>query len=100
VHEALWLSPNRPKQNITGRLDRRTLRKAKVLAAKRNTSISGLLAAQIERSSARTTPTNRPIDEPSHTSNRGFPSAAGSSRPVTSGMSDRTFVDSNVLIVG
>lgn len=35
-------------QNITIRLDRRTLRKAKVLAAQRNTSISGLLAQQIE----------------------------------------------------
>ena len=34
-------------QNITIRLDRRTLRRAKVLAAKRNTSISGLLAQQI-----------------------------------------------------
>ena len=31
-------------QNITIRLDRRTLRRAKVFAAKRNTSISGLLA--------------------------------------------------------
>lgn len=40
--------PETTKQNITLRLDRRTLRKAKVLAAKRNTSISGLLAAQIE----------------------------------------------------
>ena len=37
------------KQNITLRLDRQTLRKAKVLAARRNTSISGLLAEQIER---------------------------------------------------
>ncbi len=36
------------KQNITVRLDRRTLRRAKILAAKRNTSISGLLARQIE----------------------------------------------------
>ena len=35
-------------QNVTVRLDRRTLRKAKILAAKRNTSISRLLAAQIE----------------------------------------------------
>jgi predicted transcriptional regulator len=34
-------------QNITIRLDRRTLRRAKVLAATRNTSISGLLAQQI-----------------------------------------------------
>jgi hypothetical protein len=31
--------------DLLGRLDRRTLRRAKVLAAKRNTSISGLLAA-------------------------------------------------------
>jgi hypothetical protein len=36
------------KQNITVRLDRQTLRKAKILAAKRNTSISGLLAQEIE----------------------------------------------------
>lgn len=35
-------------QNITVRLDRGTLRKAKILAARRNTSISGLLAQQIE----------------------------------------------------
>lgn len=36
------------RQNITVRLSRRTLRRAKVLAAKRHTSISGLLALQIE----------------------------------------------------
>jgi hypothetical protein len=41
-------STDATKQNITVRLDSRTLRKAKVLAAKRNTSISGLLAEQIE----------------------------------------------------
>jgi hypothetical protein len=35
-------------QNITVRLNRRTLRKAKILAARRNTSISGFLAEQIE----------------------------------------------------
>lgn len=35
-------------QNITVRLSRRTLHKAKILAAKRKTSISGLLADQIE----------------------------------------------------
>jgi hypothetical protein len=40
--------PESTKQNITVRLDRRTLRKAKILAARRNTSISDLLAAQIE----------------------------------------------------
>jgi len=36
------------KQNLTISLDRQTLRKAKALAAKRGTSISGLLAGQIE----------------------------------------------------
>lgn len=41
-------APDTTSQNITVRLDRRTLRRAKVLAAKRNTSISGLLAQQIE----------------------------------------------------
>lgn len=35
-------------QSITVRLNRRTLRKARTLAARRNTSISGLLAEQIE----------------------------------------------------
>jgi len=35
-------------QNITIRLDQRTVRRAKVLAAKRNTSISKLIAQQIE----------------------------------------------------
>lgn len=37
-----------PRQNVTVSLTRETLRKAKVLAAQRETSISGLLAAQIE----------------------------------------------------
>jgi hypothetical protein len=36
------------KQNVTVSLDRQTVRKAKILAAKRDTSISGLLAAHIE----------------------------------------------------
>ncbi len=36
------------KQNVTVSLDRQTLRKAKILAAKQGTSISGLLAEQIE----------------------------------------------------
>jgi hypothetical protein len=37
-----------PKQNVTISLSRETLRKAKILAARRETSISGLLANQIE----------------------------------------------------
>ena len=36
------------KQNITISLDKKIVRKAKVLAAKRSTSISGLLARQVE----------------------------------------------------
>lgn len=36
------------KQNITLSLDQTTIRKAKILAAKQGTSISGLLASQIE----------------------------------------------------
>jgi hypothetical protein len=36
------------KQNLTISLDRQTIRLAKILAARRSTSISGLLARQIE----------------------------------------------------
>jgi hypothetical protein len=36
------------KQNLTISLDRQTIRKAKIVAAKHSTSISGLLARQIE----------------------------------------------------
>lgn len=36
------------KQNLTISLDRRTIRKAKILAAQRSTSVSGLVAHQIE----------------------------------------------------
>jgi HSP90 family molecular chaperone len=37
-----------PKQNLTLSLSRETVQKARVLAARRGTSISGLLAEQIE----------------------------------------------------
>jgi hypothetical protein len=36
------------KQNLTISLDRETIQKAKIVAARRSTSISGLLARQIE----------------------------------------------------
>jgi len=36
------------KQNVTVSLDKQTIRKAKIVAARRATSISGLLAQQIE----------------------------------------------------
>jgi hypothetical protein len=37
------------KLNLTVSLDRQTIRKAKIVAARRSTSISGLVAEQIER---------------------------------------------------
>lgn len=42
------VSRDRSKQNVTISLSREVLRKAKILAAKRDTSISGLLAHEIE----------------------------------------------------
>ena len=36
------------KQNLTISLDRESIRKAKIVAARRSTSISGLMARQIE----------------------------------------------------
>jgi uncharacterized protein YigA (DUF484 family) len=42
-------SPKRDgKQNVTISLDRKTIQKARIVAARRSTSISGLLAQQIE----------------------------------------------------
>jgi predicted transcriptional regulator len=38
------------KQNLTIQLDRETIRKAKILAAKRGTSIGAIVAAQIRES--------------------------------------------------
>jgi hypothetical protein len=40
---------NAGKQNVTISISPETVRKAKILAARRSTSISGLLAEQIER---------------------------------------------------
>jgi hypothetical protein len=37
------------KQNITLRLSKATIRKARILAAKRSTSISGLLSTEIDK---------------------------------------------------
>jgi hypothetical protein len=44
----LATSPKGGKQNVTISLSRQVLKKAKILAARRETSISGLLAQQIE----------------------------------------------------
>lgn len=42
------ISKKNHKQNVTISLDRETVHKAKIVAARRSTSISGLLARQIE----------------------------------------------------
>lgn len=42
------MSTSDEKQNLTIRLDRQTIRKARIIAARRSTSISGLVARQIE----------------------------------------------------
>ena len=48
VDMRLILGGRAMKQNLTVSLEQQTVRKAKILAAKRGTSISGLLARQIE----------------------------------------------------
>jgi hypothetical protein len=45
---AMASSRNAEKQNVTISLSRQVLKKAKILAARRETSISGLLAHEIE----------------------------------------------------
>lgn len=42
------MAKNAKKQNLTVSLDQQTIRRAKVLAARQSTSISGLVARQIE----------------------------------------------------
>jgi len=49
VFYVLYLFMPSGKQNVTVSLSSETIRKAKILAAKRSTSISGLLAEQIEK---------------------------------------------------
>jgi hypothetical protein len=39
---------SRDKQNVTIRLDKEAIRKVRIVAARRSTSISGLLAQQVE----------------------------------------------------
>jgi hypothetical protein len=42
------VSDKEPRQNVTLSLSRRVLKKVKIIAARRETSISGLLAQEIE----------------------------------------------------
>jgi hypothetical protein len=48
MRDSLMIGNVTDKQNLTISLDREAIRKAKIIAAKRSTSISGLIAQQIE----------------------------------------------------
>jgi len=60
------------KQNITLRLSKLTLQKARVLAAKRSTSISGLLTSQIEQLAETEDDYERAMDRAFARMKRGF----------------------------
>jgi len=61
------------KQNITLRLSRQTIQKARVLAAKRSTSISGLLTSQIEQLANSEDDYERAMDRAMARMKKGFP---------------------------
>lgn len=61
------------KQNITLRLSKRTIQKARVLAAQRSTSISGLLTTQIEQLAEPEDAYERAMDRAFARMEKGFP---------------------------
>jgi hypothetical protein len=61
------------KQNITLRLSRQTIHKARVLAAKRSTSISGLLTSQIEQLAEKEDDYERAMNDAFALMEKGFP---------------------------
>lgn len=60
------------KQNITLRLSKQTIQKARVLAAQRSTSISGLLTSQIEQIAAGDDEYERAMDRAFARMKKGF----------------------------
>jgi HSP90 family molecular chaperone len=61
------------KRNITLRLSRQTIQKARVLAAKRSTSISGLLTSQIEQLAETEDDYDRAMKDAFTLMEKGFP---------------------------
>ena len=61
------------KRNITLRLSQQTIQKARVLAARRSTSISGLLTSQIEQLAETEDDYERAMDEVFALMEKGFP---------------------------
>jgi len=60
------------KQNITLRLSKQTIQKARVLAAQRATSISGLLTSQIEQITEKEDEYERAMDRAFARMEKGF----------------------------
>lgn len=86
------------RQNIALRLDSDLIRKAKVLAAQEGTSVSGLLARYLEK-----VIDEEEVYEVART--RALSFLTGGSilgerffAPAKNGMSDKVFVDTNILI--
>ena len=85
------------KQNVTISLDRKTIQKAKILAARRSTSISGLLAHQIEILVGEEEAYERAERQAMTLLDQGF-HLGGVIRVGRDSMSGKTFIDTNILI--
>jgi hypothetical protein len=86
------------KQNVTVSLSPQTLRKAKILAARRGSSISRLLAQQIESLVGEEEAYERAERQAALLLEQGFHLGALFAPHGTNGMSAKTFVDTNILI--
>jgi len=86
------------KQNITVSLSREVLKKTKMLTARRETSISGLLAQEIEALVSEGEAYERAQRQAIALLERGFHWEEPFTSPEKKSMSGKTFVDTNVLI--
>ena len=86
------------KQNLTISLDRKTIRKAKIVAARRDTSISGLVTQQLEILVGEEEAYERAERQAVALLDEGFHLAAACLSAGKNCMNGRTFVDTNILI--
>lgn len=86
------------KQNITISLSRQVLRKARILAARRETSVSGLIAHQIESLVRGDEAYECAQRQATALLERGFRLGGLIKRVGMNCMNDRAFIDTNVLI--
>jgi hypothetical protein len=89
-------SRNEQKQNVTISLSKQVLKRARILAARRETSISGLLAREIECLVGNEEAYERAGRQATALLDNGFHLGGVIRAGGTSGMSDRTFIDTNV----